>query len=66
MKAKQLELEDDRKFLDFEIRDSRLQNKMLKITLSKSHNQCEELNILNQSVRDEIMDLSQNVFSKVN
>ena len=38
LKAKQMELEDDRKFLDYEIRDSRLQNKMLKITLSKSHN----------------------------
>ena len=61
-----MELEDDRKFLDYEIRDSRLQNKMLKITLSKSHNQCEELNLLNQSARDEIFDLSQNVNERLN
>ncbi|CDW88794.1 UNKNOWN [Stylonychia lemnae] len=60
------ELEDDRKFLDYEIRDSRLQNKMLKITLSKQHNQCEEINILNQTTREEISEFNNLHLSNVN
>eukprot|EP00347_Sterkiella_histriomuscorum_P008339 403345473 len=51
------ELEDDRKFLDYEIRDSRLQNKMLKITLSKQHNECEEISQINQTTKDQISNL---------
>lgn len=38
IKQQYSELEDDRAFLDYEIRDSRLHNKMLKIALSKQHN----------------------------
>ena len=54
MKQEILELEDDRKFLDYEIRDCRIQNKMLKIALSKQHNQCEEMSIANHTVKEEI------------
>ena len=52
------ELEDDRKFLDYEIRDARQQNRMLKITLSKAHNQCEDQNQLNQTTKDNIMKMT--------
>ena len=58
MKQEYSELEDDRTFLDYEIRDSRLQNKMLKIALSKQHNQCEEINQMNQTTKDEINNLT--------
>lgn len=43
LRQKKSELEDDRKFLDFEIRDCRQQNQSLKITISKTHNMCDEL-----------------------
>jgi uncharacterized coiled-coil DUF342 family protein len=39
-----MELEDDRRFLDFEIRDCRQENQNLKVTISKTHNKCDELN----------------------
>lgn len=54
MKQEILELEDDRKFLDYEIRDCRIQNKMLKIALSKQHNQCEQMSEANHTVKEEI------------
>ena len=46
-----MELEDDRRFLDFEIRDCRLQNQNLKVTISKTHNKCDELN----ATKDELV-----------
>ena len=59
-----MELEDDRRFLDFEIRDCRLQNQNLKVTISKTHNKCDELN----ATKDELVnkyanELSQNAQS---
>lgn len=44
LRERKMELEDDRRFLDFEIRDCRAQNQSLKVTISKTHNRCEELN----------------------
>lgn len=44
LKERKMELEDDRRFLDFEIRDCRQQNQSLKVTISKTHNKCDELN----------------------
>ena len=44
LKNKKMELEDDRRFLDFEIRDCRQENQNLKVTISKTHNKCDELN----------------------
>jgi phage shock protein A len=41
---KKKELEDDRRFLDFEIRDCRQQNQSLKLAISKTHNKCDDLN----------------------
>ena len=62
MKQEILELEDDRKFLDYEIRDCRIQNKMLKIALSKQHNQCEEMSVANQTVKEEIDQMAKRFF----
>ena len=45
LKEQKMELDDDRRFLDFEIRDCRLQNQNLKVTISKTHNKCDELNV---------------------
>lgn len=44
LEAKRKELEDDRRFLDFEIRDCRQQNQSLKVAISKIHNKVDELN----------------------
>jgi chromosome segregation ATPase len=43
LKDKKKELEDDRRFLDFEIRDCREQNQSLKVTISRTHNANDEL-----------------------
>ena len=43
LREKKKELDDDRKFLDFEIRDCRQQNQSLKVTISKTHNICDDL-----------------------
>ena len=62
LKERKMELDDDRKFLDFEIRDCRLQNQNLKVTISKTHNKCDELNAtkdeLNQKYASEVVNQS--------
>jgi DNA repair exonuclease SbcCD ATPase subunit len=43
LKEKKKELEDDRRFLDFEIRDCREQNQSLKVMISRTHNANDDL-----------------------
>ena len=62
LKQKKSELEDDRRFLDFEIRDCRQQNQSLKVAISKTHNKCDDLNATKEElVHKYASELSQTV-----
>jgi hypothetical protein len=61
LKERKMELEDDRRFLDLEIRDCRLQNQNLKVTISKTHNKCDELQATKEELENQYAaELSQN------